>query len=160
MLTTIDLDDSARCVTGKVSDVRSNSNLTTEMRAKCRNAVAEMPPEFALSFRRGGTHRTGEATLRWHDRTIALHPNSRLVPGGHVVVSLLRPPPPTPPHRKSGLPDLRTHARNPGKPGFRGEGSTPSVRYLHVEPKRICARRSMATAKTRGDLISPIEQSP
>src|SRR3954468_10113925 len=99
---TIDLDDSARRVTGKVSDVRPNSNLTTEMRAKCRNAVAEMPPEFALSFHRGGTHRTGEATLRWHDRTIALHPDSRLVPGGHVVVPLLRPPPPTPPHKGEG----------------------------------------------------------
>ena len=27
-------------------------------------------------------------------------------------------------HRKSGLPDLRNIVRNPGKPGFRGRGST------------------------------------
>jgi hypothetical protein len=38
------------------------------------------------------------------------------------------PPPLTPPHRKSGLPDLRTVMRNPGRPGFRGEGNTPSKR--------------------------------
>src|SRR5215475_11068423 len=37
------------------------------------------------------------------------------------------PPPLTPPQRKSGLPDLRTILRNPGKPGFRGEGNRPSV---------------------------------
>ena len=33
-----------------------------------------------------------------------------------------RLPPPTPPHRKSGLPDLGTIVRNPGGPGFRGGG--------------------------------------
>src|SRR6266436_1271592 len=37
------------------------------------------------------------------------------------------PPPLTPPHRKSGLPDLRTILRNPGKPGFRGEGNTSTL---------------------------------
>src|SRR5271166_2703687 len=38
-------------------------------------------------------------------------------------------PPPTPalPHRKSGPLDLRTTLRNPGKPGLRGGGSTPSL---------------------------------
>ena len=30
-------------------------------------------------------------------------------------------PIPTSPQRKSGLPDLRTILRNPGKPGLRGE---------------------------------------
>ena len=42
-----------------------------------------------------------------------------------------RPPPPTPPHK--------------------GEGSRPSVRRLHVEPKRKCASRSMRAVPTRGD---------
>jgi hypothetical protein len=32
------------------------------------------------------------------------------------------PPTPDPSHRKSGLPDVRTMMRNPGRPGFRGEG--------------------------------------
>jgi hypothetical protein len=36
-------------------------------------------------------------------------------------------PPLAPPHRKSGLPDLRTIRRDPGKPGARGEGNTPSL---------------------------------
>ena len=37
------------------------------------------------------------------------------------------PPSPPLPHRKSGLPDLRTMMRNPGKPGFRGGGSRLSL---------------------------------
>ena len=41
------------------------------------------------------------------------------------------PPSPTLPQRKSGLPDLRSIRRNPGKPGFRGGGSTPFVRLEH-----------------------------
>src|SRR5436190_17771487 len=38
-----------------------------------------------------------------------------------------RPPPLTPPHRKSGLPDLRNMVPHPGKPGLGGEGNRPSV---------------------------------
>ena len=38
--------------------------------------------------------------------------------------------------RKSGRPDLRTQTRNPGRPGFRGEGSAPST--LH----RFASRRT------------------
>ena len=47
---------------------------------------------------------------------------------GNASASISRPP--TPPHHKSGLPDLCTQTRNPGRPGFRGEGSAPST--LHV----------------------------
>jgi hypothetical protein len=130
VLAAIDLNDDARRVTGKVSDVTTNSNLPAKMRAGCGQSVAEVPPELPFRFRRRRTHRTSEATLRGHDRSIALGPDSRLVVCRHGVALLLRPPPPAPPHRKSGLPDLRTHARNPGKPGFRGEGSTPSARQM------------------------------
>jgi hypothetical protein len=49
-------------------------------------------------------------------------------------LSQQQPPPPlTPPHRKSGLPDLRTIIRNPGKPGLRGEGNRPR----RVAPLRV-----------------------
>jgi hypothetical protein len=37
------------------------------------------------------------------------------------------PPSPTLPRRKSGLPDLREISRDPGRPGARGGGSTPSL---------------------------------
>src|SRR5436305_11910756 len=40
-----------------------------------------------------------------------------------AVPQQLRPPPLTPPHPKSGLPDLRVVMRNSGKPEFRGEGN-------------------------------------
>src|SRR3954454_3990436 len=119
MLTAIDLDDDARRVTGKVSDVTADSNLTAKMRAGGRKAVAQVPPELSFRFRRRRAHRTSEASLRWHDRSIALGPDSRLVLCRHGVALLLRPPPPTPPHK--------------------GEGSTPSLWHLHVEPKRKCA---------------------
>src|SRR5215469_12439558 len=42
------------------------------------------------------------------------------------------PPSPTLPQRKSGLPDLRTIRRDPGKPGARGGGSTPNVRQQQL----------------------------
>src|SRR5712691_1196276 len=66
------------------------------------------------------------------------------------------PPPPTPPHRKSGLPDLRSIMRNPGKPGFRGEGSRPcsrrraGARMANRSPKRT--RRSAPDAATEAIL--------
>jgi hypothetical protein len=41
---------------------------------------------------------------------------------GNTGASIAPPPPPTPPRRKSGLPNLRTIIRNPGKPGLRGRG--------------------------------------
>jgi branched-chain amino acid transport system permease protein len=41
------------------------------------------------------------------------------------------PPSPTPPHRKSGLPDLRTQMPNPGEPGFGGEGSALAEQVAH-----------------------------
>jgi hypothetical protein len=36
-------------------------------------------------------------------------------------------PPPTPPYRKSGLPDLRTIRRDPGEPGLRGQGERTEI---------------------------------
>jgi hypothetical protein len=48
-------------------------------------------------------------TLPWHDCAIALRPDPRLVPYGHIVVPRLGPPSPTPPHK--------------------GEGSTPNTRH-------------------------------
>ncbi len=107
VLASIDLDDDACRVTGEIGDVAANSNLATEMRARCRKPVAQVPPELPLGFRRSSAHRLGEAALRRHDRAITLRPDSRLVTCGHVIVSQLRPPPPTPPHK--------------------GEGSTPSL---------------------------------
>ena len=91
MLATIDLDDDASRVTRKIDDVTANSNLATEMRAWRRNSVTQVPPEFPLRFRRRGPHLAGELTLSWHDRAIALGPDSRLVPCGHIVVPRLRP---------------------------------------------------------------------
>ncbi len=44
------------------------------------------------------------------------------------------PPSPTFPHHKSGLPDLRSIVRNPGKPGFRGGGSGAFC-ASHAEPR-------------------------
>src|SRR4051794_6650152 len=107
MLTAIDLDDDARRVTGKVSDVTANADLAAKVRARRREPVAQMPPKLALGFCRRRAHRPSEATLRRHDRSITLGPDSRLVLCRHGVALLLRPSPPTPPHRKSGLPDLR-----------------------------------------------------
>src|SRR3954452_5239991 len=103
----IHLDDNAGCVTGKVGDVTANADLAAKMRARRKKTVAQVPPKLALGFGRSRAHRTGEATLRRHDRSIALRPNSRFILRGHLIVSLLRPPPPTPPHK--------------------GEGSTPSL---------------------------------
>jgi hypothetical protein len=45
-------------------------------------------------------------------------------------VRQLLPPPLTPPQRKSGLPDLRSISRDPGKPGARGEGNTEPAANL------------------------------
>ena len=102
VLAAVDLDDNAGRVTGKVSDVTANSNLATKVRARRKEPVAQVPPELAFRFGRSRAHRTGEAALRRHDRSIALSPNSRLVFCGHVVVLLLLPPPPTPPHKGEG----------------------------------------------------------
>jgi hypothetical protein len=89
VLASIDLDDNACRVTGKIGDVAADSNLATEMSAWRRKSVAQVPPQLPLGFRRSGAHRPGKATLRWHDRTIALRPDSRLVTCGHVTVFLL-----------------------------------------------------------------------
>src|SRR5258708_11255185 len=56
--------------------------------------------------------------------------------GGRAVVhsdafSITATPLPTLPHRKSGLPDLRTLTRNPGKPGLRGGGSAGAERVAY-----------------------------
>jgi hypothetical protein len=67
MLAPVDFDNDASRVTGKIDDVATNSNLTTEMSAGGMNSVAQLPPEFALGFRRGSAHCAREATLRRHD---------------------------------------------------------------------------------------------
>jgi hypothetical protein len=98
----IDFDNDAFRVTGKISDVTANSNLATEMRARRGKSVAQMPPELPLGFGRSGSHRAGEPTLRWHNGAIALGPNSRLIVCGHVIAPLPLPPPPAPPHKGRG----------------------------------------------------------
>jgi hypothetical protein len=69
--------------------------------------------------------------LRRHDRTIALRPNSRFVLRGHLIVSLLRPPPPTPPHK--------------------GEGSTPSVplEIIHLNTLPAVTSRNAGGLRSR-----------
>jgi hypothetical protein len=67
MLATIDLDDDAPRVTGKIDDVAANANLATEMCASGGKPVAQVPPEFPLCFRRRGPHLAGELTLSRHD---------------------------------------------------------------------------------------------
>src|SRR5262249_37953261 len=108
------------------------------MSARRRNSVAQVPPELALGFCRSGAHHPGEATLRWYDRTIALRPDSRLVPHGHITVSLLRPPPPTPPpHPPPPRGGARTHvAASPPTPPHKGEGSRPSLPLAPVPFQR------------------------
>jgi hypothetical protein len=53
---------------------------------------------------------------------------AQLFAGGAIRhLHCITPSPPLP-QRKSGLPDLRSLMRNPGKPGFRGGGSRPNSR--------------------------------
>src|SRR5215472_15771221 len=87
-------------------------------------------------------------------------------------------PPLSPPHRKSGLPDLRIMVRNPGRPRFRGEenaappschlaiaecaGARCSIDLIHLSnsnaspfrqvdgPLHVPASRHFAPLKTRG----------
>ena len=132
VLATIDLDNDAPRVTGEINDVAANSNLATEMCAWRRNSVAQMPPKFPLCFRRRGPHLAGELTLPWHDCAIALRPDPRLVPYGHIVVPRLGPPPPTPPHsrlRACPLPANLKSDQTPAGRGLVGEGSTPNTRH-------------------------------
>jgi hypothetical protein len=131
VLAAIDLDDNAGRVTGKVSDVTANSNLATKVCAGRKEPVAQVPPELAFRFGRSRAHRTGEAALRRHDGTIALRPNSRFVVRGHLVVSLLRPPPPTPPHK--------------------GEGSTPSLplEIIHLNTLPAVTSRNAGGLRSR-----------
>ena len=65
--------------------------------------------------------------LSEHRRNLGLLPpplRGRVGEGGKPQIQSLPPPPSLSlPRRKSGLPDLRTTMRNPGKPGFRGGGN-------------------------------------
>jgi len=63
MLTAVDLDHELRRVTCKVSQITSNSHLATKMRALHLEAMAKVPPKFALCVRRFGTHLTRKRTL-------------------------------------------------------------------------------------------------
>ena len=47
-------------------------------------------------------------------------------------------PIPTSPHHKSGLPDLRTILRNPGKPGLRGEVALPARPQPNMRMDQEC----------------------
>src|SRR5262249_3666658 len=107
VLATIDLDNNAPRVTRKIDDVAANSNLATETCASAGKPVAQVPPEFPLCFRRRGAHLAGELTLSWHDVAIALGPDSRFVPCGHIVVPRLRPPPQPHPTRGRGADRMR-----------------------------------------------------
>jgi hypothetical protein len=91
---------------------------------------------------------------RWSRRKRAAATPSPVVGEGggadsNVGLPVSGPPPPTPPHRKSGLPDLRTLMPNPGKPGFGGEGSTPSA-------KQDCDPNESETAARAGPATSEI----
>ena len=128
VLASIDLDDDAGRVTSKIDDVAVNTNLPTEMRARCWNSMAQVPPKLPLGVRWSSAQGAGEATLRWHDLTITLGPDSRLVSCRHIIVSLQRPPPPAPPHK--------------------GEGSRLSL-PLANGPTRSCDGPSQARAAAR-----------
>ena len=152
MLASIDLDDDAGRVTSKIDDVAVNTNLPTEMRSQCWNSMAQVPPELPLGLRRSRAHRAGEATLRRHDRAIALRPDSRLVACGHVIASLRRPPTPNPsPSRLRACPlpaDLElTKPRQAGV--WFGEGSRPSLPLAHC-PTRKHHPRAAANVARRG----------
>jgi hypothetical protein len=87
VLAAIDLDDNASRVTNKICDIATDPNLPTEMRARERNSMSQVPPQLALSVRRRGAHGAGQAALLWHDCTIALRPHSRLAVCRHAIAS-------------------------------------------------------------------------
>src|SRR5262245_6747953 len=63
------------------------------MSARRWKSVTQVPPELPLGLGRSGTHCAGEATLRRHDRAIALGPDSCLVACGHVLTTTPTPNP-------------------------------------------------------------------
>jgi hypothetical protein len=74
------------------------------VRAGRKEPVAQVPPEFAFRFGRSRAHRTGEAALPRHDRSIAFSPDSRLVFCGHVVALFTATPTPNPTPQGGGEP--------------------------------------------------------
>ena len=79
MLATVDLHDKTFGMTSEVDDVSSASNLPSEMGPRCRESMAQVPPELPLRFGRAPTHATSEPTLRSVDRPITRRPDPRLV---------------------------------------------------------------------------------
>jgi hypothetical protein len=59
-------------------------------------------------------------------------------------------PTPTPPQRKSGLPDLPTMIRNPGWPGLRGEGNNPELGARLSNPIETCTSLIEPAARLPG----------
>jgi hypothetical protein len=125
MLTTVDLHDDVLRVTSKIDDVPIDSNLAPKVGTGRRKPVAQMPPEFSFGFGRSGAHLASELALRRRVRSIAIGPGSWLVACGHIAVSLLRPPPLTPPHKGEGnrpsawrrwCVNLTNHAETPPRP--------------------------------------------
>src|SRR5262245_49368146 len=118
MLATVDLNDDAFGVTGKISNVSADPNLATEVATLHRKTMAQVPPKLPLGFRRCSAHFARELTLWGRLRAILLGPDARLFGCGHVSVTQLRPPPLTPPHK--------------------GEGNRPSVLQQHTFTSADC----------------------
>jgi hypothetical protein len=87
MLASIDFNDDAFRVTGKIGNVPAYAHLATEMRTFNREPVTQVPPKFPLGFGRSGAHRTRELTLRRRLRAILLRPGSWFVRLSHVSAS-------------------------------------------------------------------------
>ena len=129
----------------------TSSAITTPVGA----STAETRARVARSARRRST--LASTSSRWGGATTLAAACSLPPCGGGlgrgvvavfgVLTIRLRPPPPTPPHRKSGLPDLRTMMRNPGEPGFRGEGSTPRSRLALAHDQAQCSRSTPRARK-------------
>jgi hypothetical protein len=53
--------------------------LAPEVHSFVTQPMAQVPPQFALSFGRGMSHLASELTLRWRFGGIALRPDARLI---------------------------------------------------------------------------------